>query len=149
MKLQVSERIDGSREEVWKVITDIEGSPDFISGIEKVEVLERPATGIVGLKWQETRTMFGQTATEIMWVTEAEQNVSYQTRAESHGAVYESGFTLADEDGGTHLTMFFEGTPTSFFARLMSAITSPFFKGATEKAVRQDLIDIKARVEGT
>jgi carbon monoxide dehydrogenase subunit G len=147
MKLEVSELINAPKAEVWRVITDIEGSVNFISGIEEVEVLEKPEDGLVGLKWRETRTMFGQTATEEMWITNAEEQVSYETRAESHGAVYQSGFKLSDEAGKTHLTMFFEGVPTSFFARLMSALTSPFFKGATEKAIRQDLIDIKAKAE--
>lgn len=147
MKLAVSELIDAPKAKVWRVITDIEGSVNFISGIEMVELLEQPENGLVGLKWRETRTMFGQTATEEMWITDAEEQVSYATRAESHGAVYQSGFRLSDEAGKTRLTMSFEGVPTSFFARLMSALTSPFFKGATEKAIKQDLIDIKVRAE--
>jgi carbon monoxide dehydrogenase subunit G len=148
MKMEVSELIDAPRAEVWRVITDIDDSASIISGIEKVEVLERPENGLVGLKWRETRTMFGQTATEVMWITNAEEQVSYETRAENRGAIYQSGFKLSDEAGKTRLTMFFEGVPTSFFGRLMSAITSPFFKGATEKAIKQDLIDIKAKAEG-
>lgn len=148
MKVEVSELIAASKADVWNAITDIEVSPDFISGIEKVEILEQPVKGLVGLKWEETRTMFGQTATEIMWVTDAEEHVSYQTRAESHGAVYKSGFLLSEENGNTRLTMSFEGTPSSFFAKLMSVITNPIFKNATVKAFEQDLSDIKRRVEG-
>ena len=148
MKVEVSELIAASKADVWKVITDIENSINVISGIEKVEILEQPVEGLVGLKWEETRTMFGQTATEIMWVTDAEEHVSYQTRAESHGAVYKSGFLLSEENGNTRLTMSFEGTPSSFFAKLMSVITNPIFKNATVKAFEQDLSDIKRRVEG-
>ena len=137
MKLEVNELIAGSKAQVWNVITDIEKSPSFITGIEQVEILEQPKNGLVGLKWKETRTMFGQTATEIMWVTDAEEHVSYQTRAESHGAVYKSGFMLNEENGKTRLTM-----------SLMSVITNPIFKNATAKAFKQDLNDIKRRVEG-
>ena len=60
----------------------------MISGIEKIEVLEKPSHGLVGLKWEETRIMFGKTAIEIMWITEAEDNSHYQTRAEHRNVVY-------------------------------------------------------------
>lgn len=35
--------ISGSKEEVWKTITDIRSTPEIIEGIEKVEILEDPA----------------------------------------------------------------------------------------------------------
>jgi carbon monoxide dehydrogenase subunit G len=148
MKMEVNELITAPRAEVWKVITDIENSSNVISGIEKVEILEQPADSLVGLKWEETRTMFGQTATEIMWITEAEENVSYQTRAESHGAVYKTSLQLSEENGKTRLTMSFEGIPQSFLAKVMSIITNPIFKKSTSQALKQDLIDIKTKVEG-
>lgn len=147
MNVEVLVEIDGTKEDIWRVITDIENSVDTISGIEKVEVLEKPATGIVGLKWRETRTLFGNTATEVMWITEANENQSYKTRAESHGAVYVTTLVITEGDEGVHLGMNFEGTPQTFGARMMSALTGPMFKGATEKALLQDLMDIKAKVE--
>ncbi len=149
MLIRAEVTIEASAEEIWKVITDIENSTQTITGIEKIEILERPAEGFVGLKWEETRTLFGQTATEIMWITDAEENKSYRTRAESHGSVYITKLALSEEDGATRLTMEFEGIPQTFGARLMSATTGRFFKGATEKALMQDLADIKAAVEGS
>ena len=92
MKIKAKVSIKGKKEDVWDVITDIEGSVERISAIESVEILEKPATGILGLKWKETRTMFGKEATEIMWVTDAKENEYYQTRAESHGALYISRY---------------------------------------------------------
>lgn len=71
MAIKVDVTIDGPKEEVWNVIADIENSPNTITGIEAVEILEKPNDGLVGLKWQETRTLFGRTATEIMWITDA------------------------------------------------------------------------------
>ena len=38
MNLKVEVPINATKEEIWKVITDIEGSQDRISGIETVEV---------------------------------------------------------------------------------------------------------------
>jgi len=93
MKLEAKVCIDGTKEQIWQVITDIENSVNIIQAIEEIEVLEKPAEGLVGLKWRETRTMFGQTATEVMWITDAKENEFYQTRAENHGAIYVSKLT--------------------------------------------------------
>jgi uncharacterized membrane protein len=147
MVIAVEVTIKGSREEVWKVITDIENSPHTITGIEKVEILEKPTDGLVGLKWRETRTLFGRTATEIMWITDVEENESYQTRAESHGAVYITGLVLSEDDNGTRLTMEFDSIPQTPSAKLMAATMGRFFAKATKDALTQDLVDIKTAVE--
>ena len=100
MEVATSVLIQAPRAAVWKRITDIEHAPQTISGIEKVEILERPASGLVGLKWKETRTMFGKTATETMWITDAVEPEFYKTRAESHGAIYVGSLELAEKAAG-------------------------------------------------
>jgi len=147
MNVEVQVEINGTKENVWKVITDIENSTNTIRGIEKIEVLEKPADGIVGLKWRETRTMFGRTATEVMWITDAVENQYYKTRAESHGAVYVTTLKIMDAGENVRLSMNFEGKPQTFGAKIMSALTSGMAKKATQEALMQDLMDIKARVE--
>jgi uncharacterized membrane protein len=147
MDIKVQVTIEGSKEKVWNVITDIANSPKTISGIEKVDVLEKPAQGLVGLKWEETRVMFGREATEIMWITDVIENESYKTRAESHGAVYVTDLTLSGQNGKTQLTMTFSSEPQTLSAKLMSAITGRLFRKSTEEALMQDLLDIKAAVE--
>ena len=147
MNVEVQVDINGTKEDVWNVITDIENAVDTIKGIEKIEVLEKPADSFVGLKWRETRTMFGRTATEVMWITDAVENKSYKTRAESHGAVYVTTFDLSEKGENVRLTMNFEGEPQSFFAKIMAALTSGMMKKSTEEALMQDLMDIKVKVE--
>ena len=147
MVIAVQVTIEGSKEEVWNVITDIENSHNTIAGIEKVEILEKPTDGLVGLKWQETRTLFGKTATEIMWITDAKENESYKTRAESHGAVYITSLVISEQDNRTRLTMEFDGVPQTLSAKLASATMGRFFRNATKNALMQDLVDIKAAVE--
>ncbi len=147
MKMEVRIPINGSKEDIWKVITDIENATSNISGIEKVEILDHPKDSLVGLKWIETRTMFGKTATETMWVTEAEDNHYYQTRAENHGAIYISRLEISEENGQNFLSMSFDGQAQSFGARIMSAIFGFLMKGATKKMIQQDLEDIKKVVE--
>lgn len=146
MQIQVSIDINAPKEKVWSVITDIEGSASTISGINKVEVLEQPDSGVVGLKWRETRTMFGKEATVVMWITDAEPNLFYKTRAENHGMIYVSELRLEGVDGATRLTMGFHGEVQKFSTNLMS-IMGWFFRGSTKKAMQQDLEDIKRKAE--
>ena len=147
MKIQVSIAINNSKENVWKVITDIEGSVNNIKGIEKIEILEKNENEFIGLKWRETRTMFGQTATEVMWITEAVDNEYYRTRAESHGAIYKTELRLTKNGESTDLILSFDAELITFKAKLMS-IMGFLFIGATRKALKEDLEDIKIAVEG-
>ncbi len=147
MKITTNVTINAPKESVWNVITDIENSANVISGIESLEVLEKPVQGLTGLKWRETRTMFGKTATEVMWVTDVKEGEYYDVRAESHGALYLTRIHLIEDSGKTVLTWDFEGKPQTFGAKLMSALMGFMFKGATKKALHKDLEDIKEWVE--
>ena len=147
MIVQVHVAIDASKEKIWHIITDIENSVNTVSGIEKIEILNKPDHGLIGLKWQETRTLFGKTATEIMWIIDAEEYKFYRTQAESHGAIYNSELSIMEQDGKSTLTMDFTSTAQNFAAKLMAATMGFMFKSATKKALAQDLQDIKAAAE--
>lgn len=147
MNMSVTIDINAPKETIWAKITDIEKSVETISGIEEIEVLEKPEDSLVGLKWRETRTLFGKQATEVMWITDAEENHYYKTRAESHGAIYTTILKLEEKEGVTELSMTFGGKAQTFMAKIMSAIMMPFFKKATKKALEKDLEDIKRASE--
>ncbi len=139
--------INVPKEAVWKVITDIENASQTISGIEQVEVLEEPENGLVGLKWRETRTLFGKTATEEMWITDAADNEFYETRAESHGCVYITTMRISENNDGCTLTMSHRIKPQALVAKVLAFPMGLVFKGTIRKVIRQDLNDIKAAVE--
>ncbi len=149
MQMSADINIAATPERVWQVITDIEHCDQTISGIQAVEVLEKPETGLVGLKWKESRIMFGKEATETMWITEAEENAYYQTRAENHGAVYISRMSIKPDGDGSHLQMSFRGEPQTLVARILSVLTGWMMVGSMKKLINQDLEDIKARAEGS
>ncbi|KAF2956849.1 SRPBCC family protein [Marinitoga sp. 38H-ov] len=148
MNVSASVFIDSTKEEVWKVISNIENSPNFISGINKIEILEKHNEGLIGLKWKETRTMFGKESTETMWIIEAVENEYYKTRAESHRMIYISELRIAEENGKIKLTMNFYGEATSFFGKIMSFIFSKIMRNSTKKMILEDLNDIKKYIEG-
>ena len=91
--------------------------------------------------------MFGQTATEVMWITDSDENKFYTTRAESHGAIYTTRFDLVQKGEMTELTMAFGAELIKFITKVVTALTGWIFASATKKALMKDLIDIKAAVE--
>lgn len=147
MLVETQVHINGSKAAIWAAITDIENAAETISGIEKIEVIEKPANGIVGLKWRETRMLFGKAATAEKWITDAVENEFYKTRAEDNGFVFISTMRISESGGGITLTSVHESKPQGIVARLMSVPMGIFFKGVAKKALQQDLYDIKSAVE--
>ena len=143
MAIVASEIIEATKEEVWEVVTDIEKAKERIECVIDTKVIERPEKGIVGLKWEETRKMFGKESTETMWITEASENEFYKTRAENCGCVYISTVSLSTLKNGVELSMSFECHPQTFFAKLMSPMML-LMSGSIRKAFKKDLSDIKA-----
>ena len=139
--------INGSKAAIWATITNIENASETIRGIEHIEVLDKPASGLVGLRWRETRTLFGKPATAEKWITDAADNAFYKTRAESHGFVFLSTISISEGSGGITLTSSHESKPQGIVARLQSIPMGVLFKGVAKKALLQDLNDIKSAVE--
>ena len=139
--------INGSAAAVWDVITDFENGAATVSGIEKVEILEKPESGLIGLKWRETRIMWGKTASEDMWIVEAEAEALYRARAESHGCIYFSKMSISAKEDGCVLTMSHQTKPDALIAKILAPIMGLAFKRSLRKILVQDLSDIKGEVE--
>ncbi|NND90865.1 MAG: SRPBCC family protein [Granulosicoccus sp.] len=146
MTITVSEEINAPREHIWNIITDIDSWADTISGIVSIEVIDRPDTGLVGMKWREKRVLFGKEAVETMWISAAEPNSWYETTAENHGAVYSTRVSLDDSNHKVILTMSFSATPTTLISKIMS-LMSFMFNGTLRKMLQNDLADIRKIAE--
>lgn len=151
MKISVDIEIDSSVESVWQAVSNIENADKMISAITALTVLEEPDDegSLVGLKWKETRKVFGKEADETMWITEYEENRYYATRAENHGAVYRSTMSVKEIGENTLLTLTFENSPSSLFVKVVSAVMGIFVKRAMTKMLDKDLQDIKQFVESS
>jgi hypothetical protein len=147
MIVEAQVTINGSKAAIWAAISNIEKASETISGIKNIEILEKPASGLVGLKWRETRIFFGKPATAEKWITDAAANEFYKTKAEGDGFVYLCTKSISESNDGTTLTESHEFNPQSFVAKLMSIPMRIAFKGVARKAILQDLNDIKAAVE--
>lgn len=146
MLVEAQVTIDGTKAAVWAAITDIEHAADILRGVEGIEILDRPADGLVGLRWRETRVLFGKPASAEKWITEAVENESYRTRAEDNGFVFLTTNRLAASGSGVVLTSTHESRPQSIAARLQS-IPMVLFKGTIRRALLEDLDDIRTAVE--
>ena len=146
MIVEAQVTINGSKAAIWAAITNIENASEIISGIKNIEVLEKPANGLVGLKWRETRMLFGEPATAEKWITDAAENEFYKTRAESDGFVFLTTMSISESSGGMTLTSAHETKPQGIVATLQS-LPMFLFKGVVKKALVQDLNDYKSTVE--
>jgi hypothetical protein len=140
--------IAAAPESVWAVVTDIQNAGNVISGIKAIEIVEAaPGPTITGLKWKETREWMGRDAVEVMWITDSSSPSFYETRAESHGAIYTSRIELEPTQTGTGLTMKFNAQPDTLGAKVMWLLTGWMAKKSVCKVIDQDLADIKTAVE--
>ena len=146
MIVEAQVTINGSKAAIWAAITNIENAAEIISGIEKIEIVEKPANGLVGLKWRETRMLFDEPTTVEKWITEAAENEFYKTRAESDGNVFITTTRIVENSGGMTLTSAHDTQPQGIVAKLR-ATPMFLFKGMIKKAILQDLNDIKSAVE--
>jgi len=147
MLVEAQVNISAPKTAVWAVMTDIDNAASILSGVEKIEVIEKPADGLIGMTWRETRMYFGKPATVEKQITGAAENDFYKTRAEDSGFVFLSTMKISENsDGSVTLTSSHDTQPQGFAAKLKSA-PMIFFKGMLKKALVQDLNDIKSAVE--
>lgn len=147
MKIAVSIIINSTKEKVWNILTDIENLTNTVNAISEIEILLKPETGLIGLKWKETRSFLGKKASEVMWIEEAEANSHLTIEAASHGMEYTTDYSLEDEAGKVRLTLEFGGVPKTKMARFLYITTGFMFRSATKKAFLIDLEDIRKAAE--
>lgn len=155
MKLSLTETINASPEAVWTVITDLENAAERITGITKVEVLERPESGVIGLKWRETRVMLGKEATEEMTISAAKDGEWFETTAYNCGSEYRSRMTVTPRSTagatagaeGSELTFSFQGTCLTWWAHLLSFAMGWMMVGSLKQCMAADLADLKGAAE--
>lgn len=147
MNVGTAVEINSPKQQVWAAIIDIRHCAAIISAIIDIRILHQPAQGIVGLKWAETRKIFGKEATETMWITHSKDEEYYVTRAENHGMIYITKMALTESNGKTHLTLSFTAQAASLAGKIMSSVMGVFTKPAMVKMLQQDLADIKKYVE--
>lgn len=141
--IRMERSVAAPSERVWSVLTDLDRSPEVLSGVDEIERLDGGGRFGVGTRWRETRTIFGKEATEEMWVTAMDPGRSYVVEAESRGVHYRSELGVtAEGDDASRLWMTFDAEPQSLGGRIMGATIGLLFRGSTRKMLAKDLDDV-------
>lgn len=149
MQLDLSRHVNADPDTVWAVLTDIPNAHRTLSGVLSVEILTAGEYE-PGLKWRETRKMFGMKSTEEMMVQSADAPHSTTIVAENGGTEYKTVFTLtADASGGTNLFMHFsaEVAHAPAISRVVMGVMGKVALNSTRKTMEQDLADIATEAE--
>ena len=137
--------INGSIAAVWAAITEIADTETIVTGIMKIEMIDRPKDTLIGVRWRETRLLFDKPATVEKWITEATES-AFTTRAEDGGFVFVTTHRVSESNGGVTLVGTHETHPQGLVAAF-KAMPMFLFKGVIRKMILQDLNDIKSAVE--
>lgn len=149
-QVTVERRMAAPAGQVWETLTDIEGSPRMIGGVERVELLSEGPFG-VGTRWRETRRIFGKEATEEMWVTASDAPKRYVVESDSRGVHHASEVTLTPEQDDVttvRLTLDSETEKQSLSGE-MGKFLGGIGSKALANALSKDLDDIAAAVESS
>lgn len=133
---------------VWDLITDIEHSPEVISGIQAVQRLDDRDGFGVGTRWRETRTMFGRSASEQMTITAVDPGRSYTAEAQ-HGKAHYTSILRVEPTGDDTcvLSMHFDAEVDGLLNKTLGRLVGTLMAGSTRKLMQQDLADIAAAAE--
>lgn len=161
--LVISRQIDAPVTHVWDVLTDLPQLAGRLSGITSIHIMTSGPYA-VGSRWRETRTLFGMSATEEMWVRRNNPMRSTVIEASSKGTDYCTTWELTpaavplaagpDAAGttdtrreSTELSVTFSARPSNGAeSTVLATLFGVVGLRATRKALEQDLDDIAAAV---
>lgn len=150
MELSVSRQTSAGPAEVWELATDLERSPQVLSGVTRVERLDDGDGFGPGTRWRETREIQGKEYSEELTVTAVDEGRSYTVEADSHGVHYRSVFTVEPEGDGARITMRFGADQRrGRLGALMARTFGKAVEAATRTALQQDVDDLAAAAEAT
>ena len=141
-QFNVTRTINAPTDLVFKTISDINNFSKAVPDIISAEILSDVKSG-VGTRFRETRLMNGKEATTELEVTEFVENDRIRIVTDSHGAVWDTLFTVKSTEGHTELKMTMDGRPH----KLMQKMMIPMMKGFITKGITKDMDAVKTYCE--
>ncbi len=145
MRIEVEEATTAAPEVAFATATDIARWPQFITGIDSVEILTTGPVA-VGTRFRETRLMHGRTATEEITVKELEAPRFFVLSALSHGTHFRAEHRFEPDGDGTRMTVLFEGRPMTLLARLLTPLALLVI-GSVRREIAADLAGLAREAE--
>ena len=140
--VSTSRTINAPVDRVFETIARIENFSQAIEHITNVEFLTEQKHG-VGTRFRETRLMNGKEQSVELEVTEYAENDRVRLVSDAGGTIWDTVFTVSEQEGGTLLTMHMDAKAYKLLARLMN----PMIMGMVRKAVEKDMDAVKAHCE--
>ncbi len=105
---EVARHLPANPDRVFEALTDLGGAGAWMPGLVKIEPADAPMK--VGMRWRETRRMFGHEATEEFEVTrvDAPRRLALRvdgTKGSSKRGEYLFDYSLSPADGGTDVVL--------------------------------------------
>lgn len=139
IEFQVTEVLPGTPERVFQALTDLEAAAQWMPGYIGIERVGDVHQG-VGMRWRETRKIFGKEVTEEFEVTHYHPPSHMAVRVDgtkgsSGRGTYEFDYRLAQRVGGTEVRMSgrIDGLPP------LVRWLGPILKGPYKSACAKDL----------
>lgn len=147
--LSFQQEINAPPERVFATLTDLDAAAQWMPNLVGIEKLTPGVVG-VGMKWRETRKMFGQQASEHFEVTGYEPDKGLElyvdgTKGSSRKGYYRFRYQLEPRDGKTALSMTGEIGGLGKFMELFGRL----FAGTFKKALAKDMEAMARYIEGT
>lgn len=147
LSLDLQETIAAPPATVWAELTDIPNWPRWLPNLVKMEVLAE-STFSVGMRFRETRKMFGRDATELFEVTIAQPIHSFELHVDgregsSRRGSYRFIYRLEPVAVGTCLHLDVRIEDMGWFFKHIARI----FTGGFRRVLAADLAAFKRHVE--
>lgn len=141
-RIRIKKTINAPVGFVFSTISDIHRFSEAVPDIINIEMLSDITSGI-GTRFRETRLMNGKEASTELEITEYEENRLIRLVAESHGTVWDSVFTVHENEGKTELILVMEAKAY----KLMSKLVNVLMKKMMRKALENDMDAVKVYCE--
>lgn len=127
---------------VFNTIAHIEEFAKVVNDIVDVEFLSENKTGL-GARFRETRMMKGKKASTELEVTEYKVDEKIRLVAEAGGTIWDTLFTVKEENGKTILAVTMNASAKNFFAKLFNMLIA----GMITKSIDKDINAVKVYCE--
>lgn len=139
---EVTVHVAAPVDDVFDCVAHIDNFSQVVDDIVDVEFLSEHKRGL-GARFKETRKMGKKSATTTLKVTEYVENDRVRLVSDEGGTIWDTLFSVADDDGHTQLTVVMMARPYKTLARLMT----PMIRGMIQKAITDDMHAVKAFCE--
>ncbi len=140
--ITVTRTIRATAAQVFDLVAHVDNFAQAITAIDNVEYLSDIRKG-VGTRFRETRVVFGRYASTELEITEYQPNHRVRLVADSHGAVWDTTFTVEDRGETVSLVMQMHARPYKLLAKVMVRLNQKL----VQKAVEADMEAVKAYCE--